>query len=108
MPPAEPETNQALHALSTNCFDIWQPLDAVFIYSMFKWCNVENPQFFTFFYSQLLFAYLPYTSQMTSMQPQQIIAAEGKARSQKMQADQFSATGLYYGKMLAAPRQNCY
>jgi hypothetical protein len=107
IPPSRPVPNQAEIERAAATYTYWQPLDAQFIYSFFKWANVEQPTFFTFFFSQLLFANLPY-SQVHSLSDTQIIQEEKQAEAQAISADQFTSVGLYYSKMLTAPRLNQY
>jgi hypothetical protein len=107
VPPTSPGPDNATVSRAVSSFSFWQPLDEMYIYSLFKWCNVEQPQFFCFFYSQLLFSYLNY-SQVQSQSDQQIIKDEFAAEKQAIDADQFTPTGLYYSKLLQAPRQSHY
>jgi len=109
MPPATALTNnqQANTAMSQNCFSFWQPLNLPFIYSFFKWCNVENPQFFTFFYTQLLFANLDY-SQYGSQSSLANDATEEQMAHANLNAGICTPVGVYYSSMLTAPRQNHY
>jgi hypothetical protein len=106
-PPTRPGPNNAEVERAVASYSFWQPLDAQFIYSFFKWSNVEQPTFYTFFFSQLLFANLPY-SQVHSMSDANIITAEMQAEKQAINADQFTNIGLYYSKLLKAPRLNQY
>ena len=106
-PPVRPESGQVVSEKAACSYGFWQPLDAQFIYSFFKWCNVEQPSFFAFFCSQLLFANLPY-SQVHWLSDAEVMQEEKQAEKQAINADQFTNVGLYYGKLLTAPRQSQY
>jgi hypothetical protein len=107
-PPSAPiGLGQATLSRAVSSFSFWQPLDAIYIYLWFIWCNVENPQIFCFSYSNLLFAYLNY-SQVRSLSDAQIILDAQAAANQATVSGQPSSTGLYYSKLLTAPRQSHY
>ena len=63
------------------------------------WTKVENPYIFSFYYPQLLFAYLDY-NKVYRLSEDSIVQIEMDAQQQAMQADQFTSTGQYYAKLL--------
>jgi hypothetical protein len=87
--------------MAVNSFNFWIPLDEQFMSAIVQWCQVEQPTYFTFFEPGLLFAYQSY-AQVGSQSYTQIRADEQQAAQAARNADQFSATGLYYSKLIHA------
>jgi hypothetical protein len=83
-----------------NAFSFWIPLDKKFLYAISQMCKKEQIQYMAPFWSSEFLAYLNYATD-GSLNNNQLTLAEEQAAAAAEQAGQFSATGIYYGKIIS-------
>lgn len=82
-------------------YSFWQPLDQQFIRVMVKLCDVMRCDFYSVFWSPLLFGYLDYAPAFEQMSYPAVRQRANRQAFKHIQAGTLSATGVYYQTLIA-------
>jgi len=90
-----------VEAFARDAYSFWQPLDERFVATVANLAHTIQAEFCSFFWMNLLYAYVDYTPETSRLAPAQLMQVSRAAAAEKILAGTLSGTGERFKNLIA-------
>jgi hypothetical protein len=89
-----------VEAFARDAYSFWQPLDERFVATVANLAHTIQAEFCSFFWMNLLYAYVDYTPEISRLAPAQLMQVSRAAAAEKILAGTLSGTGERFQNLI--------